>query len=370
MKLEGNNIVIISNEPWGEIWYSKHNYAYELSKNNRIIFVNPTSKWRLQNLFKTKVKIEPISESLCQLSYFNFLPAFFLGYNNRIVSKKIQIAMEKIKFTSPIFWSFDPYRLYNPALLGAKLSIFHAVDKYLFIHPAEDKLYNNVDLFLSVSKDFELDFKKYKKPILSIPHGISSEEFEVDNEGLTMYETDVKNYGLYVGNIDERIDYKLLEKILIRFSNIDFVFIGKLLFKKDNEIATRIFKEKRYKNLHYKGVKPFKQLKYFISQSSFCVAFMNKKHPGNLISHHKIYQYMALGKPVFCPVFSEYKSMSHLLYMENDDEELMKKLDVFLTTGESQTLNSERINYARKNTYENIFDKISKYMSNLQSIVC
>ncbi|MFN3917740.1 MAG: hypothetical protein ACK4K0_08350 [Flavobacteriales bacterium] len=365
MKLYSNNILIISNEPWGEVWYSKHNYAYELSKGNQVIFINPASKWRLQNLFRTKVKVEQISESLYQLSYFNFLPAFFLGYNNRIVSKRIQTAMGKMKFTSPIFWSFDPYRLYEPKLLDAKLSIFHAVDKYLFIHPAEEKLYRNVNLFLSVSKEFEQDFKRFNKPILTLPHGISSEEFVIDEKGLAEENIMLSNYGLYVGNIDNRIDYELLEMAIKQLPSINFVFIGNINIVKKNPAFVRIFEDRKYSNVHYLGAKNFKKLKYHIHKSLFCIAFMSKNHPGNLISHHKIYQYLSLGKAVFSPVFSEYQAISHLLYMENDSEELIKKLELFLSGGENPTLSEERINYARGNTYENVFDEISKHISNL-----
>ena len=34
MKLENQTILVTSNEPWGDLWYSKQNYAYELSKKN------------------------------------------------------------------------------------------------------------------------------------------------------------------------------------------------------------------------------------------------------------------------------------------------------------------------------------------------
>lgn len=43
MELKGKRIVTASNEGWGDVWFSKHNYAYELSKHNEVLFVDPVS---------------------------------------------------------------------------------------------------------------------------------------------------------------------------------------------------------------------------------------------------------------------------------------------------------------------------------------
>ena len=49
--IKGKNIIIVSNEPWGDIWYSKHHYAYELNKTNQVLFIDPPRKWSFWNLF-------------------------------------------------------------------------------------------------------------------------------------------------------------------------------------------------------------------------------------------------------------------------------------------------------------------------------
>jgi hypothetical protein len=43
MELSGKNILLISPESWGQNHVSKHHYATELSKNNKIYFLNPPS---------------------------------------------------------------------------------------------------------------------------------------------------------------------------------------------------------------------------------------------------------------------------------------------------------------------------------------
>ncbi|MBS1942904.1 MAG: hypothetical protein JST38_18725, partial [Bacteroidetes bacterium] len=83
---------------------------------------------------------------------------------------------------------------------------------------------------------------------------------------------------------------------------------------------------------------------------------------GNNISHHKIFQYMAMGKPVFSTVFSEYLPIRHLLYMNDDRQALRAGLSRFLLTGEPEGLHAERIAHARTKSFEATFRAIGNFM--------
>ncbi|GIV43052.1 MAG: hypothetical protein KatS3mg035_0175 [Bacteroidia bacterium] len=92
MKLENQNIVIISNEPWGDIWYSKQNYAYELSKlGNKVYFIDPPQPYELKNLFSNHFTLKKYSENLSIIQYRNRLPAGkFNKLNNQWVTKELE----------------------------------------------------------------------------------------------------------------------------------------------------------------------------------------------------------------------------------------------------------------------------------------
>lgn len=367
MKLEKQNILVISNEPWGDVWYSKHNYAYELSKKNKVIFVNPVGKWKIKNLFSNKIATEEYSESLIVLNYQNYIPALnFLLFrlNNFFVSILLKSFFDEKGIRDFIFWSFDPYRLYNPKRIGAITSIFHSVDKYNFKHSGEMLLSLNVNFIFCSSYSFIASYKKINPSVYILPHGISSEEFAVDEKELQQLDIHFKHYGLYIGNIDERIDYELLEKVLTKFTDTHFVFVGKLLFNSENKLAKKIFIQNVYSNLHAIGTRQFKKLKLYIANSSFCLALMNKIYPGNKIAHHKILQYLALGKPVFGCEFSEYEKIRNLLYMNDNDDKLIEQLDSFLKNKEDTMLGQKRIEYARKYLFEENIKTVEKIISN------
>ena len=140
MKLENQTILIVSNEEWGDTWYSKHNYAWELSKKNTVYFVNPPDKFNPFNIFRKNVTELKIANNLYVITYKNILPVrfeFLRILNERFVFKKIFIFLKRKKLSNPIFWTFDPIRLTSPEILNPKMIILHLVDKYRFTYPAE-----------------------------------------------------------------------------------------------------------------------------------------------------------------------------------------------------------------------------------------
>ena len=69
--IKNKNIFIVSNETWGETWYSKHNYAWELSQNNKVYFINPPVPFSFSNIFKKNIVETKIKDSLSILTYKN-----------------------------------------------------------------------------------------------------------------------------------------------------------------------------------------------------------------------------------------------------------------------------------------------------------
>lgn len=361
MKLSGKHIIIVSNEPWGDTWYSKHNYAYELSKSNKVFFIDPPTKWQPRHLAGSSIVMKNVLPNLYTLSYNNRLPALnglLFRINNMLVTNELRRFFKDQEIDEPVFWSFDPYRLYDPKAIGAGKTIFHAVDKFLFIHWGEEPLYNNSDIIFCVSESFTESYRHLGKPVHVFPHAISDEEFSVSEAEANSIDIPERDYALYIGNIDRRIDFTLTEEMIKRSPQLTFVFVGRLGDTGSNPSAERIFIKQQYPNVIITGQKPFKELKKYIHHARLCLAPMEKGHPGNKISHHKIFQYMALGKPVFSCVFSEYTDMQHLLYMNDDSGQLLNQLKQFLTSGEDKQLAEKRIDHVKQFTFTNILDKI------------
>jgi hypothetical protein len=363
MKLRDKNILIISNEAWGYVWFSKHNYAHELSRANRVVFVDPPGPWRPVNLLGSAPTIKPVSETLSVLRYRNRLPVlnkWFYRLNERLVARSIDRALRSKGMPLDVLITFDPTRFTTPQRLHPDLSLFLCVDKYTFGFHGERDLCRNVDAIITISEHLSVRYEHFYKPLLTIGHSISSDEFQA-----TPAAHMPEGYGLYVGTIDNRVDHAHVAAMIERFPSVPFLFIGRLALK-DDDPARAIYLPGRYPNVNYLGVKPFKELKSFIAGSRFCLAPMDPRFPGNDISHHKTFQYLALGKPVFSTVFSEYLPIRHLLYMENDAARSLEILQRFLEEGEPDNLARERIEHARSMTYERTFGRIEVFLDGIK----
>ncbi len=360
MELKGKRIVIVSNEGWGDVWFSKHNYAYELSKHNEVLFVDPVSRWSPIDLVRPGIGYTVISPTLRVLQYSNRIPALndtFFEWNNALVSKAIKQRLKRDGWPVDLFISFDPSRLYAPKLLGAHSSLFIAVDAYDGSIRGERYIFDRVDRIVTISDKITKNFANSGKPLLTISHAISSEEFQAP--ALTLPKRD---FGIYVGTLDKRVDIGALKEMTEAHPEVHFLLIGRFSLTGDEE-AEKLIRGGRSGNVHYLGVLPFKELKSYIAASRFCIAPMDFSWPGNDISHHKIFQYLAFGKPIFSNVFTEYVPIEHLLYMRNDRRELMDTLDKFLKHGEPDHLTQDRIAHARTRTYEVIFGQIEKFIA-------
>lgn len=357
MKLEGQNIVIVSNEPWGDTWYSKHNYAWELSKKNKVLFINPPNKFKLFNIFKKNIEVKNIHQNLTSITYKNVLPVKHNSLriiNEKYIFKQLKKYCLKKNLTNIIFWTFDPIRLSETNTINPYKTILHAVDDYLFTYPSEKILATKADIIFCVSDKIAEKYKTYNSNVHVIPHAISNDELLPYNQNKIK-----KNHALFIGTIDKRIDLEYTEEIIKKFQNVTFNFAGKISPEQTNKF--NLIKS-RYNNVNYLGVIPFKEIKYIIEESHFCFVF-KKIYSGNNIASHKIMHILAQGKPLFSTRFSDYEN-SDLLYMSNHIDEMIQLIEKYLQNAEPVEKISQRINYCKQYTFNNALLNIEQLLSN------
>ena len=87
---------------------------------------------------------------------------------------------------------------------------------------------------------------------------------------------------------------------------------------------------------------------------------MDMEYHANTVHHHKTLVYLTQGKPVFGPIFSEYKELGNIMYMDNDGEGQLNLIANFLENGEAPELGQLRIEHARRYTFESVLGAASK----------
>jgi len=343
------------------MWFSKHNYAFELSKYNYVVFVNPPLKYSLRKLFLPP-RVTKVADNLFQCTYTNILPTRYniLNYiNNYLVSIRLRKHILPDNYEI-IFWAFDPTRLFDPALFKSTLSLYHCVDHYYLKFYAEKMLIKNVNYLFSTSTVYFRTYSRYNKVSKIVPHGIALDEFCVDTPGNDLKIS--KPYCLSIGKLNDNVAYDVMETLIKCHPEILFVFAG-LICDDRNPAKIRIFDTQLYDNVVFLGTIPYKNLKYLISDAVACLLLKNMSIDFATVHAHKMLQYLALGKPVFGHLLQEYSEIIDLAYLFNTDNEIVESFSRYFIEGESKNLKAERIAYAKQFTFDRILGDVDIFLS-------
>lgn len=360
--------LISSNEPWGDMWFSKQNYAYELSREHRVYFLNPPKKWTLKQFISPYIEAKNYSENLIVVDYHSYLPLrsnWLNERNNALCSALIRRFLQERGEHDYTLWAFDPTRLYRPKLLGCKQAVFHCVDHYYFQYIGERILCQEADAIFASSQSYLDNYQDFDKPKYIVPHGISTDEFACPPEAAPK-DIPQGGYILYVGSIDWRMDYALMERMIARYPQERFLFIG-MLKETGDAAQKRLFVEKRYQNLQFLGTRHYKSLKYYSEQAKACLFLINFNLHFSSVHQHKTLGYLAFGKPVFGMRSYEYQKQKELMYLGENEAELFAYMDAFLggKIEESPELIEARKDYARANSFDIILEKALGYLQQL-----
>ena len=350
-------ILIISNEEWDGPRYSKHRYAVALNAYRMVYFINPSDHWRPSHLFRPSIKKRVTPEGISILSYRNAIPLMggVLGpMNDRIISRRIRRYLRREGEQDPVFWSFDPSRLSAPNDLGAYLSIYHCADDHAFKWRGERMLAKDCDHVFCIARDLMPRFKEFNSSVHHVPHGLSERDM-APGKAREHSEFSETGYGLYIGNINDRHDFVLWEKLIKLHTDITWMIVGPV--NVSDKVGLEIIRGK-YKNVILKPLVSYSKLKDLIANAAFGFLFMRRDHPANRISSQKAIQFLAQGKPFFCSYFSEYVQHEGLVNMTDDHESALAQFAEWKANGESPSAREKRLEFARSQRFTNIIEHL------------
>ena len=358
MKLQNKNILLFSIEPWSEIWYSKHHWAYELSKKNKVLFFNSPQRWSIKNLFKPNFKAKKYSKNIKVIDYSNIFPfssfSYFSTINELLLSKSLKKWLKKEGINEFIIWSFDPYRFTQPKLLKPILSIFYITD--LFQNKNDKTIVKNSDFVFSVNKALAEQHKQYKKNILIIPHGISKTKTPPIK---------TKNQMILMGTFTDRVNLNLLAKLSQALPKTKIILYGPQNFR--NKKNSLLFKQIINKeNIVYLGYGNLDKIETELLDSKIALAMYYDNNVANRLNSLKIIQYLSYGKNIVSSFFKDYDKAHKqgLLKMTDNNDDFINQCATILENEADQTLIKKRIDYASDFLYTNLLTNIEEYLTN------
>ena len=132
----------------------------------------------------------------------------------------------------------------------------------------------------------------------------------------------------YVGAISEWMDFRLLAKIASAYPYASMVLIGPVTPR----VSDKAQKLKEYPNIFLLGAKVHDVLPSYLKKAKVCIIPFVKNELTASVNPNKLYEYVAVGKPVVTLDFSpEVCQYSEIIYVAYDHEDFTKKVGVALS---------------------------------------
>lgn len=352
-----NDIVCVAFPAWeGNYLKSTVQLMTELTRlGHRVLYVDYAYTWKdfAQSLmdkgFATWQRMIGVKQRLRTVSLDNgaeihvltlppILPINFLknhtaydvfnAFNAFFIKNAILKAMKTLGMTAPTV-----VNAFNPSLgslLAGKLNesklIYYCYDEigaatWASRHGErlETAFLKKADAIIVTSQGLFDKKSKQKTPCFLIKNGVDYDLFsrKTSISQSIPLEKDKKTIG-YLGSVDERVDYALLEKLISTTPQYNYVFVGRV---------TQSAYEKRlsvFPNVHIVGSQPPTTLPAWVQQFDVCLIPFLKNELTAGIYPLKINEYLAAGKPVLTTRFSNLSDFESVVHIANDDNDFLQ----------------------------------------------
>ncbi len=383
MLLSDKDIIIVGQQAWDtEIGSNCKNIALELSKHNRVLYVNPPldriTRIRSRHLAVVKKRLDVIAgkvESLVSIgeNLWNLYPDRLIESinwigpewifdwcnfrNNRIFASAIRNAMEKLGFKADILFNDnDIFRsFYLKDLLAPKVSVYYVRDymiatDYWRKHGRhwEPKLIEKSDLCMANSVFLTNYCKLFNPNSVYIGQGCELELFDrpsaigVPVDMITIRKPVVG----YMGALSSaRLDRDLIRALAGRRPDWSFVLVGP---EDDGFLGDALH---QLPNVHFLGPKPVDQLPDYINAFDVCInpQLINELTIGNY--PRKIDEYLAVGKPVVATKTETMEIFADHVFLAEGAEQFCDFLEEAMKTDTPDKSESRR-RFAYSHTWE------------------
>jgi glycosyltransferase involved in cell wall biosynthesis len=394
------DIIIVGQQAWDTNMGSNcKNIALEMSKKNRVLYVNspldritllrnkvdPKVKRRINVIRKKEEGLIQIKENLwnyypdCLVESINWIDNRFLfkefnKRNNNKLAQSIQKAITDLDFRNYVLFNDNEIfkGFYLNKYLNPEISVYYSRDYMIGVdywkkhgERLEPVLISSNDLCVANST-FLTDYcKQFNPNSFYVGQGCEIEAFT--NGRYSRKPEDLSGIRRpiigYVGSLNSnRLDISIIENIAQSFPDYSIVLIG----PEDDVFKASALHQ--LKNVYFGGSKQEFELPAYINAFDVCInpQLVNEITIGNY--PRKIDEYLALGKPVVATkttTMEAFKEHVYLVEVNDNYSDAIKKA-IFEN---NESISSERKRFAASHTWENSVSEIFRLIENTMESV-
>lgn len=380
--IKNKTIIIPYLLPWD--WsadYQRQTCLVLSKKNNLINLFEHKSSFFLFGKRKIKSHNSCNKKNIFFLKPQHFLPLgrfTFIKQINQLVF--LSFLLIKLKRKQVIIWIFDPdfYFYLNLKKIFPKVVWiydcvdFHSsIDKKIHkkIQYRQELLMKKSDLVFFNSKTLKKLFSKHNSKSYLVPQGFDVSKFSKSKIKNNKIPKNKPVIG-FVGGINYRIDYELLEKIIRECPQYNFVFWGpKQKDSQDQFVKTKqkINSLQQYKNTIWGKSNNKSEIPKIIAQFDVCIIPYNSSIDFNLNCFPmKLFEYFYMGKPILSTPINELKHFPKFVEIGNSAQVWKKHITSLLAKPWPTSYKRQQRKLAIENSWENKIESISQIIENYE----
>jgi glycosyltransferase involved in cell wall biosynthesis len=299
----------------------------------------------------------------------NAFNAYFMGKTIKKAQFSLGMLPPSVSFTSgsrlTVINAFNPiFGVHLGGKLGEKHLIYYCYDEINAANWAkrhgsrlENRFINMVDTVVVTSQGLLDKKSKLHDNCHLVKNGVDFELFASEKTQTLSYP--IPNAGQYektigyLGSVDERLDYDLIENVITRTPQYQYIFVGR--------ITTVAYENrlKKYPNVILVGSQPPSSLPTWVQKYDVCWIPFIKNELTAGIYPLKINEYLAAGKPVVSTPFSDLSDFTAVISIAENAE---KMVACFQLDNQNATL---RRDFAAQNTWGARANDLGKLIANM-----
>ena len=301
----------------------------------------------------------------------NFLPRgmlykTLLRLNGWLVRNSIRRSLATLDMRQDLIniVAFNPaLGLVNKRKLKEKLLIYHCYDEinaalWLKKHGdwIEKEFMTIADAVVVTSQGLLEKKRDLCKACFLVKNAVNIELF---SKGFNPEISATKTIG-YIGSIDDRLDYDMLEALIKRLPEAQFVFVGRIVYKKAEEILSK------YPQVVFTGPKSVDQLPGLLHGFSLGIIPFVKNEFTQGIYPLKINEYLAAGLPVVTTHFSYLNDFEKVARIADTPQDFIEYVCEELASDSLEKKN-QRLLTAKGNSWQQRVEEFSGIITQLET---
>lgn len=362
--IKGENIICISWLVWDSIPLVMHQMMTRLTRNNRVLFVDPPvaysnliikpAMWK-NHWRKTRLWFNGVRQARENL-YVYYPPPLLLQYghlkimdrlNQTFTASAIAKTASRLGFATPILWIYHPYAINPKGQFNEKLVCYdcnddvgfffsHHFNKRLRLSAMEEDLTKKADVVFTTSKHLFNLRKKQNPNTHYLPSAVDIEHFKKALSSVQKLARDIETIpspiiGFVGGMVNSKMNWQWIREAALLHSDWSFVFVGPCVESPPSYIVEQ-------KNIKFVGAKPPEALPAYIKGFDVCLIPYQGEDFLKACQPTKAFEYLAAGKPVVSSWIPELEEYQNVIRLSRNLKEFIQNIEEALEDGKKDEM--------------------------------